>query len=120
VTLIDQAPAGTPSVVTDLGTLFMPLEGLVDLEAERKRITAEIAKVEAEIAKVNAKLADPNFVEKVPAALRQDHPQPQPKRHDKTRDPQGLPANAGLMNRELRNAGKPSDSCLRDFVCLPS
>jgi valyl-tRNA synthetase len=83
VTLIDQAPAGTPSVVTDLGTLFLPLEGLVDLEAERKRITAEIAKVEAEIAKVNAKLADPNFVEKVPAAVLEDHRQRQAKWSEK-------------------------------------
>ncbi len=73
VTVITEAPAGTPSLVTDLGTLFLPLEGLVDLEAEQKRITAEIAKVEAEITKVNAKLADPNFTEKAPAAVLDEH-----------------------------------------------
>jgi len=73
VTLIAEAPAGTPSLVTDLGTLFLPLEGLVDLDAERKRIDAEITKVEAEIAKVLAKLYDPNFTEKVPPAVLEDH-----------------------------------------------
>ena len=73
VTVITEAPAGTPSLVTDLGTLFLPLEGLVDLEAEQKRITAEIDKVEAEITKVNAKLADPNFTEKAPAAVLDEH-----------------------------------------------
>jgi valyl-tRNA synthetase len=73
VTVIAEAPAGTPSLVTDLGTLFLPLEGLVDLNAERKRIDAEITKVEAEIAKVLAKLSDPNFTEKVPPAVLEDH-----------------------------------------------
>jgi valyl-tRNA synthetase len=73
--LTGSAPAGTPSVVTDLGTIYLPLEGLVDLEAERTRISGEIVKVEAELAKVNAKLADPTFVEKVPAAVLEDHRQ---------------------------------------------
>jgi valyl-tRNA synthetase len=69
------APAGTPGVLTDLGTVSMPLEGLIDLEAERARVTAEISKVEAELEKVNAKLADQSFVEKVPAAVLEDHRQ---------------------------------------------
>ena len=79
VTVVSEAPAGTPSLVTDLGTLFLPLEGLVDLEAERKRIDAEITKVEAEIAKVEAKLADPNFTGKVPAAVLEEHRERQAK-----------------------------------------
>jgi len=73
--LAEMPPAGTPSVVTDLGTIYMPLEGLVDLDAERKRIAAEITKVEAELVKVEAKLADTSFVEKVPANVLEDHRQ---------------------------------------------
>jgi valyl-tRNA synthetase len=73
--LKEMPPAGTPSVVTDLGTIYMPLEGLVDLDAERKRIAAEITKVEAELIKVEAKLADTSFVEKVPANVLEDHRQ---------------------------------------------
>ena len=53
----------------------MPLEGLVDLDDERKRIAAEITKVEAELVKVEAKLADTSFVEKVPANVLEDHRQ---------------------------------------------
>jgi len=79
VTVVTEAPAGTPSLVTDLGTLFLPLEGLVDLDAERKRIATEITKVEAEITKVNAKLADPNFTEKVPPAVLEEHRERQAK-----------------------------------------
>ena len=71
----DPVPAGTPSVVTDIGTIYMPLEGLIDLEAEKVRIASEITKVEAELAKVQAKLADPAFVEKVPASVLEDHRQ---------------------------------------------
>ena len=67
------APAGTPSCVTDLGTIYMPLEGLLDLETERTRINTEIAKVEAELSKVNAKLSDQTFVNKVPEAVLEDH-----------------------------------------------
>jgi valyl-tRNA synthetase len=69
------APAGTPSILTEIGTVSMPLEGLIDLEAEKARVTTEIAKVEAELEKVNAKLADQSFVEKVPAAVLGDHRQ---------------------------------------------
>ena len=69
------APAGTPSILTEIGTVSMPLEGLIDLEAERTRLTTEISKVEAELEKVNAKLADQSFVEKVPAAVLEDHRQ---------------------------------------------
>ena len=73
VILADAAPAGTPSVLTDLGTIFLPLEGLIDLNAEKKRVTAEIAKVEAELEKVEAKLNDSSFVEKVPVSVLNDH-----------------------------------------------
>jgi valyl-tRNA synthetase len=75
ILLAGAAPAGTPSVLTDIGTIYLPMEGLVDLEAERKRVTAEISKVEAEITKVELKLNDPSFVEKVPAAVLEDHRQ---------------------------------------------
>ena len=68
-------PTGTPSIVTDLGVIYMPLEGLVDVESERIRINAEITKVVAELAKVDAKLSDQSFVEKVPAAVLEDHRQ---------------------------------------------
>jgi valyl-tRNA synthetase len=69
------APKGTPTVLTPLGELFLPLEGLVDVAAERERLDKEIAKVESELAKVRAKLADPNFSAKVPATVLEEHRQ---------------------------------------------
>jgi valyl-tRNA synthetase len=64
---------GTPSVLTDLGELFLPLEGLVDIEAEKARLKKELAKVEAEIEKVQSKLNSPDFVQKVPPNVLDDH-----------------------------------------------
>jgi len=69
------APRGTPSTITPLGSLFLPLEGLIDVAAERERLTKEIAKVEDELGKVRAKLANPNFAGKVPPAVLADHQQ---------------------------------------------
>jgi len=45
----------------------VPLEGLVDLDAERARLDKEIARVSAEKEKSSAKLA--KFSEKVPEAV---------------------------------------------------
>ncbi|HYR57259.1 MAG TPA: class I tRNA ligase family protein, partial [Chthoniobacteraceae bacterium] len=69
------APKGTPAAPTPLGELLLPLEGLVDVAAERERLAKEIAKVDAELAKVRAKLADPNFAGKVPAKVLDEHQQ---------------------------------------------
>jgi valyl-tRNA synthetase len=68
-------PKGTPVALTPLGELFLPLEGLIDVEAERARLKKEIAKVEDELSKVRAKLANPSFAEKVPAAVLEEHRQ---------------------------------------------
>jgi len=68
-------PKGTPMASSELGELFLPLEGLVDLAAERTRLGKELERIQAEIAKVEAKLSNPAFTEKVPAAVLADHRQ---------------------------------------------
>ena len=57
-------PKGTPVAVTPIGEVYLPLEGLVDVEAERARIDGEIAKVMKELAKSEGKLGNANFVER--------------------------------------------------------
>ncbi len=61
-----EPPAAAPAVVGDL-QLFVPLEGLVDLDAERVRLDKDIAKVTSEKDKSEAKLA--KFGGSVPAAV---------------------------------------------------
>ena len=70
----DYKPAkGTPTALTPLGELYLPLEGLIDLAAERERLGKEIAKVEAELVTVRKKLANENFVANAPAAVVAEH-----------------------------------------------
>jgi valyl-tRNA synthetase len=66
---------GTPSALTPLGTIYLPLDGLIDVDAERARVSKELTKVEQELQKVRAKLADENFTAKVPAKVLDEHRQ---------------------------------------------
>jgi len=60
------APASAAAMVGEL-KLLVPLEGLVDLDAERTRLDKEIARVASEKDKSEAKLA--KFTDKVPPAV---------------------------------------------------
>jgi valyl-tRNA synthetase len=70
-----QAPKGTPVAANAIGELFLPLAGLVDVEAEKARQEKELAKVRSEIQKVQDKLANPAFTQKVPASVLAEHQQ---------------------------------------------
>ncbi len=58
-----------------LGELFLPLEGLIDVAAEKVRLAKEVEKIQSEITKVGQKLANPNFTQKVPPAVLAEHEQ---------------------------------------------
>jgi len=64
-----QAPKGALPVVCQGFSAYLPLEDLVDLEAERARLGKEEAKLMAEIERARAKLSNPGFTEKAPAAV---------------------------------------------------
>jgi valyl-tRNA synthetase len=70
-----EAPRGVPVALTPLGQVYLPLEGLVDLQAEKERLTKEIAKLESELETVQKKLANPNFVDRAPATVVEEHRQ---------------------------------------------
>jgi valyl-tRNA synthetase len=59
----------------ELGELFLPLEGLIDVDAEKARLKKELEKIESEISKVEQKLNNPNFAQKVPPTVLQEHQQ---------------------------------------------
>ena len=66
---------GTPVAITPLGELHMPLEGLIDVDAERARLSKDLTKASDELGKVRAKLADENFTSKVPQKVLDEHKQ---------------------------------------------
>ncbi|MEA9860072.1 valine--tRNA ligase [Xanthomonas campestris pv. raphani] len=63
-----EAPPAAAAIVGEL-TLLVPLEGLVDMDAERTRLAKEIKRVESEIGKCNGKLGNATFVQNAPAAV---------------------------------------------------
>jgi valyl-tRNA synthetase len=67
-TVAGEPPPAATGIVGDL-KLFVPLEGLVDLDAERTRLDKELKRVEGELAKSKGKLASETFVQNAPAAV---------------------------------------------------
>ncbi|QDW66318.1 valine--tRNA ligase [Luteimonas granuli] len=61
-------PPAAAALVGEL-KLFVPLEGLVDLDAERARLDKELKRVAGELAKSQGKLASETFVANAPAAV---------------------------------------------------
>jgi valyl-tRNA synthetase len=73
-----EAPAGGAlQIVVDEATYVLPLEGVIDLDAERARLTKAIAAAEKERDSLNNRLSNPAFAEKAkPEAVekaRADH-----------------------------------------------
>jgi len=58
----DDAPRNAAQIVLDEATVFIPLEGLIDLDAERARLAKEATRIESEILKVTRKLDNADFV----------------------------------------------------------
>jgi valyl-tRNA synthetase len=59
-------PKGAALIVVDEATYALPLEGVIDMDAERKRLEKEIAKAESDKGKAEAWLANESNVAKSP------------------------------------------------------
>jgi len=62
-------PKFSASAVISGNEIFVPLEGLIDLEVERKRFEKEIKRYETMLANTEKKLNDPNFISRAPADI---------------------------------------------------
>ncbi len=69
VTGADSGNQAMPGTLCKLGTICLPLAGLVDMQAEAKRVKAELDKASGFLKSVEAKLANEGFVSKAPAAV---------------------------------------------------
>ena len=61
-------PEDAIKILTDGIELYMPLEGLVNLEEERKRLEVEKLRLEGEVTRCEKMLSNPGFVNKAPEA----------------------------------------------------
>ncbi|TDA70046.1 MAG: valine--tRNA ligase [Clostridia bacterium] len=64
-----EAPPQAVTAVAAGVQVFMPLGGLVDVEAEKARLGRELAAVEKELSAVSRKLANRDFLHKAPAEV---------------------------------------------------
>ena len=65
----DACPRRTSAASLAAGgvTVYLPLAGMVDLDAERKRIEKELANVDKQLARIDGLLGNPGFTDKAPA-----------------------------------------------------
>ena len=65
----DAAPEGAVTLVSGGATVALSLAGIIDLDAERARLTKEIAAFDSDIAHFGKKLGNPNFVARAAAEV---------------------------------------------------
>ena len=58
-----------PSGISQLGTVYMSVKGLVDVDAEVKKLRKQLETVEHGIGGIQKKLSNENFVRKAPAEV---------------------------------------------------
>ncbi|MCO7225368.1 valine--tRNA ligase [Pleionea sp. CnH1-48] len=64
----DELPMAATSLVGDM-EILIPMAGLIDVEAEKARLTKELDKIGKEKARLAGKLSNPNFVDRAPEAV---------------------------------------------------
>ena len=64
----ENIPQNAINIIKEGIELYMPLEGLIDFEEERKRLEEEKTKLEAEVARCEKMLSNPGFINKAPQA----------------------------------------------------
>jgi valyl-tRNA synthetase len=60
------SPQGAVLLIVRGETAALPLKGVIDIAAERTRLSKEMQKADADIARVDAKLNNPNFMARAP------------------------------------------------------
>ncbi len=61
-------PENSISILQDDLELYMPAEGLIDMEEEKNRLESEIKRLESEVARGEKMLSNPGFINKAPQA----------------------------------------------------
>jgi valyl-tRNA synthetase len=68
-----KATGAVPALVSKAGNVFMPVEGLIDVEAEVERLEKQVKELEGHIDRAHARLNNENFISKAPAEVIEQH-----------------------------------------------
>ncbi|MEA1050241.1 valine--tRNA ligase [Lamprobacter modestohalophilus] len=88
-----EAPESAMALVGAM-KILIPMAGLIDKDAEIKRLDKEITKLSADIERIETKLTNPSFVDKAPAAVVQ-------KERDRAAEQQGALANLSQQRERI-------------------
>jgi valyl-tRNA synthetase len=66
ISFADAAPKSSIQLLIRGETAALPLEGVIDLDAERARLAKEIQKLDADVTKIDAKLGNADFIKRAP------------------------------------------------------
>ena len=64
-----EKPLGAASFITEEIEIFVPLEGLIDIDKEMAKLEKEQARLEKELKRIIGKLSNRNFLERAPADI---------------------------------------------------
>jgi valyl-tRNA synthetase len=64
IDFVKTAPKGAALIVAGETTAALPLAGIIDMAAEKRRLAKEIEKAEGDLKKMDAKLSNPQFMER--------------------------------------------------------
>jgi valyl-tRNA synthetase len=66
ISLADAPPRSSIQLLIRGEVAALPLEGVIDLDAERARLAKEIQKIDADVGKIDAKLGNADFIRRAP------------------------------------------------------
>ena len=66
ISFADAAPKSSIQLLIRGEVAALPLEGVIDLDAERARLAKEIQKIDVDVAKIDAKLGNADFIKRAP------------------------------------------------------
>jgi valyl-tRNA synthetase len=58
-----------PSAISQLGAIYMPVDGLIEVEGELKKLNTQLDKVNGDLQRVMRKLENMDFINKAPAEV---------------------------------------------------
>jgi valyl-tRNA synthetase len=66
ISYADAAPKSSIQLLIRGEVAALPLEGVIDLDAERARLAKEIQKLDVDVGKIDAKLGNADFIKRAP------------------------------------------------------
>lgn len=103
----EDVPADSMSAVIAGAEIYIPLEDLVDFEAEYERLSKEKKRLEGEVKRVEGKLSNQGFVSKAPEKVVNEEREKMVKYKEMLEKVTARPGNGGCESRQIGDRAPP-------------